>query len=328
MKVPALNPRYLPLCATASLLLALFLAGGLQFEGFASLRVASNLLTDNAFLVIAAIGMTFVILSGGIDLSVGSVVALTGVLCAVLIEHLGWNPVLVVPVVILIGTVFGAAMGALIHCFGLQPFIVTLAGMFFARGLATIISEQSIAIEHQYFDAFNNFGIQLPGQAWIGATTLLLIPVVALAIWLAHFTRLGGYIYALGGSRQSAALMGVPIAFTTVAVYALSGLLAALAGVVYTTYTSSGYALAGIGLELDAIAAVVIGGTLLRGGVGYVHGTLLGVLVMGLIQTWISFHGGLNSWWTKIVIGVLVLSFIVLQRWLGRGLAATRSSVA
>jgi simple sugar transport system permease protein len=319
MTIARINPRYLPLCVTGALLLTLFLAGGLQFDGFASSRVVFNLFTDNAFLAIAAIGMTFVILSGGIDLSVGSVIALTGVLTAVLIENYGWHPLFVVPVAILVGTALGAAMGSLIHYCRLQPFIVTLAGMFFARGLATVISEQSIAIEHSFFDAFNDFGIQLPGRAWLGSATLLLIPVFAFAIWLAHYTRLGGYIYAIGGSRQSAALMGVPVALTTITVYALSGTFAALAGLVYTTYTSSGYALAGIGLELDAIAAVVIGGTLLRGGVGYVHGTLLGVLVMGLIQTWISFHGSLNSWWTKIVIGILVLTFIVLQRWLGRG---------
>jgi simple sugar transport system permease protein len=320
MSLSRINPRYLPLYITGALLLTLFLVGGLQFDGFASSRVAFNLFTDNAFLAIAAIGMTFVILSGGIDLSVGSVVALTGVLSAVLIEGFGWHPLLVVPLVILVGTVLGAGMGTLIHYCRLQPFIVTLAGMFFARGLATVISEQSIPIDHPFYDAFNDFGIQLPGRAWLGSASLLLIPVFGFAIWLAHYTRFGGYIYALGGGRQSAALMGVPVALTTIAVYALSGTLAALAGVVYTTYTSSGYALSGIGLELDAIAAVVIGGTLLRGGVGYVHGTLLGVLVMGLIQTWISFHGSLNSWWTKIVIGILVLSFVVLQRWLGRGL--------
>jgi simple sugar transport system permease protein len=208
-------------------------------------------------------------------------------------------------------------MGALIHYFRLQAFIVTLAGMFFARGLATIISEQSIPIEHDFYESVNDFGLMLPGRAWLGSASIILLVIFALAIWLAHFTRAGICIYALGGNRQSAALMGVPVGRTTIGVYMLSGLLAALAGVVYSFYTASGYALAGVGLELDAIAAVVIGGTLLSGGTGYVHGTLLGVLIMGLIQTWISFQGSLNSWWTKIVIGALVLIFIVLQRWLG-----------
>jgi simple sugar transport system permease protein len=145
---------------------------------------------------------------------------------------------------------------------------------------------------------------------------MLLLLVFVAAVWFAHWSRHGGYVYALGGNRQSAALMGVPVGRTTILVYTLSSVLAALSGIVYSFYTASGYALAGIGLELDAIAAVVIGGTLLSGGIGYVHGTLLGVMIMGLIQTWISFHGSLNSWWTRIVIGLLVLIFIALQRWL------------
>jgi ribose/xylose/arabinose/galactoside ABC-type transport system permease subunit len=319
-----LNPRLVPMLVTAALLVLLFVLGGIRFEGFASSRVFFNLFTDNAFLAIAAIGMTFVILSGGIDLSVGAVVALTGVLAAVCIEKLGWHPLLAIPSVVLVGTLIGATMGLLIHCYRLQPFIVTLAGMFFARGLATIISEQSIPIEHAFYERVNDFGWMLPGRAWFGSATMILLVVLSFAIWLAHYTRFGGYVYALGGNRQSAALMGVPIARATIGVYALSGMLAGLAGVVYSLYTASGYALAGVGLELDAIAAVVIGGTLISGGVGYVQGTLLGVLIMGLIQTWISFDGSLNSWWTKIVIGLLVLAFIVLQRWLGHKLAGIR----
>lgn len=312
----SLRSRQLPALVAALLFVVLFVAGGMQFNGFASVRVLTNLFTDNAFLAITAIGMTFVILSGGIDLSVGAVIALSGVLCAVFIEKLGWHPLPAIALVIAFGILFGAVMGGLIHVYQLQPFIVTLAGMFFARGLAAVISEQSIPIEHSFYDAVNNFGFFLPGRAWFGSATILLIVVFALAIWFAHYTRSGGFIYALGGNKQSALLMGVPVGVTTISVYAISSALAALAGVVYSFYTSSGYALAGIGLELDAIAAVVIGGTLLSGGVGYVHGTLLGVMTMGLIQTWISFHGNLNSWWTKIAIGLLFLFFVGLQRWI------------
>jgi len=311
-----LNPRLLPVMVTVALLLLLFIAGAIRFENFGSLRVVMNLFTDNAFLGITAIGMTFVILSGGIDLSVGAVIALSGVLCAVLIEQLGWHPLQAIPLVIVCGSLLGLVMGALIQCYNMQPFIVTLAGMFFARALATILSEQSIPIEHGFVDAINNFGIMLPGRAWFGSAAMALIGIFILAVWLLHYTRLGGYIYALGGNAGSAALMGVPVGRTRILVYILSSTLAATAGVVYCFYTSSGYALAGVGLELDAIAAVVIGGTLLSGGIGYVSGTLLGVLIMGLIQTWISFDGSLNSWWTRIVIGVLVLVFICLQHWL------------
>jgi len=315
-----MNRRYLPVTVTGILFVLLILAGSWQFEGFASLRVFLNLLTDNAFLAVTALGMTLVILSGGIDLSVGSVLAFSSVLCAVLVENFSWHPLQAIPLVLLLGAVFGALMGTIIHVYRLQPFIVTLAGMFFARGLATIISEQSIPIEHPFFEAVNDFGFALPGRAWFSSAAMLLILVFGFGLWLMHFTRLGGYIYALGGNAHSAALLGVPMGFTTVAIYTLSSTLAAAAGIVYTFYTSSGYALSGIGLELDAIAAVVIGGTLLSGGYGYVLGTLLGVMIMGLIQTWISFHGSLNSWWTKIFIGGLVLIFIVFQRWISMGI--------
>lgn len=317
MNTSIINRKYLPLVVTCTLFVVLFMIGAIQFEGFGSGRVLGNLLTDNAFLVITAIGMTFVIISGGIDLSVGAVIALTGVICSVLIQQ-GWHPLQVFPVVLVLGALFGATMGALIHYYQLQPFIVTLAGMFLARGLATTISEQSVAIEHPFYDSLFDFGIQLPGDTWIGTSSIILFFVLIAAILFAHYSKVGGRIYAIGGSRQSAELMGVPIAATTIIIYTLSSVLAVVAGIVFTFYTYSGYALAAVGVELDAIAAVVIGGTLLTGGSGYVFGTLVGVLIMGVIQTYISFDGSLNSWWTKIVIGLLLLVFIGLQKLLSR----------
>lgn len=309
-----MNSKFTSLYVTGGLFLLLFLVGSLQFDNFGSTRVVANLFSDNAFLAITAIGMTFVIISGGIDLSVGAVIALTGVACGVLIGELGMHPLQVFPLVLLGGGLFGATMGALIHFYKLQPFIVTLAGMFLARGLATTLSEESVPIDHPFYDTIADFGIQLPGNAWIGTSTLVLGGVLVVAVLLAHFSRLGGYIYALGGSAQSAQLMGVPVARTTISIYAISGFLSALGGIVYSFYTFSGYSLAAVGMELDAIAAVVIGGTLLTGGSGYVVGTLIGVLIMGVIQTYISFDGTLNSWWTKIVIGLLLFVFIAMQR--------------
>jgi simple sugar transport system permease protein len=176
-----------------------------------------------------------------------------------------------------------------------------------------VLSEQSVPIDHALYQHVNGFGFPV-SSGWVGSAALALVLVLAAALWLAHFTRLGAYIYAIGGNAQSARLMGVPVRATTVGIYALSSALAALAGIFYSFYTASGYALAGIGLELDAIAAVVIGGTLLTGGYGSIVGTLLGVLLMGLVQTYISFNGQLNSWWTKIVIGALVLVFVTLQK--------------
>lgn len=309
-----IHKKFIPLIITFALFIVLFGIGSVQFEGFGSARVFFNLLSDNAFLIIAAIGMTFVILSGGIDLSVGAVIALTGVIASVLITEYHWSPLWVFPTVLILGTIFGSLMGAIIHYYSIQPFIVTLAGMFFARGLASVISEESIPIEHDFYNQVSAFGFEILDGAWIGSSTIICIIVLILAMLLAHYSRFGGRVYAIGGDAKSAALMGVPIASTTIGIYALSSFLATLAGIVYSFYTFSGYSLAAVGMELDAIAAVVIGGTLLTGGKGYVLGTLIGVLIMGVVQTYISFDGNLSSWWTKIVIGVLLFAFIALQQ--------------
>lgn len=313
-----LNRKYIPLVVTCTLFFLLFSIGAFQFEGFGSSRVFFNLLSDNAFLIICAIGMTFVILSGGIDLSVGAVIALTGVVTSVLIAKLQWHPLAVFPLVLIGGTIFGSLMGAIIHYYKIQPFIVTLAGMFLARGLASIISEESIPIEHEFYLSIADAGFTLPGDAWVGVSTIICLVVLIIAILVAHFTRFGTRVYAIGGDENSAALMGVPIAKTTITIYAISSGLATLAGIVYSFYTFSGYSLAAVGVELDAIAAVVIGGTLLTGGFGYIFGTLIGVLIMGVVQTYISFDGTLSSWWTKIVIGGLLFCFIALQQLLLR----------
>lgn len=313
-----LNRKFIPLAVTCCLFFLLFGVGSIQFEGFGTSRVFFNLLSDNAFLIIAAVGMTFVILSGGIDLSVGAVIALTGVVCSVLISKYQWHPLVVFPVVLIGGTAFGAIMGAIIHYYKMQPFIVTLAGMFFARGLASVISEESIPIEHEFYNDVSAFGFEIPGDAWIGSSTIICLMVLIVAIIAAHYTRFGGRVYAIGGDANSSALMGIPLAATTIHIYAISSFLATLAGIVYSFYTFSGYSLAAVGVELDAIAAVVIGGTLLTGGYGYMFGTLMGVLIMGVVQTYISFDGTLSSWWTKIVIGLLLFCFIALQQLLVR----------
>ncbi|MCS6159078.1 MULTISPECIES: galactofuranose ABC transporter, permease protein YjfF [Shewanella] len=306
--------RFIPLWITASLLLVMFLIGSMQFDGFASVRVVTNLFRDNAFLLITALGMTLVIISGGIDLSVGSVIALSGVLTSVLITEYHWHPLLAFALVLPLGTLFGALMGSIIHVYKLQPFIVTLAGMFLARGMATTISEESIAIDHPFYDAIADLSIALPGHGSLDISSLIFIIFFIIVAVMMHYSRFGTNVYALGGNAQSAELMGVSIAKTTISIYALSSFLATLAGIVFTFYTFSGYALGAVGVELDAIAAVVIGGTLLTGGSGFVLGTVLGVFLMGVIQTYITFDGTLSSWWTKIVIGLLLFFFIVLQK--------------
>jgi ribose/xylose/arabinose/galactoside ABC-type transport system permease subunit len=306
--------QYLPILVTVALFVLVFLAGSFRYTGFFSMQVFTNLLIDNAFLLIVAVGMTFVIVSGGIDLSVGSMVALTTMLSATLVEQQGWPPAVVIPLVLLFGAVFGGGMGAIIHYFNIQPFIVTLAGMFLARGLCYVISINTITINNSFYKDMAMTKIRLPGGGFISISVLIALAVVLLAIYLAHYTRFGRNTYAIGGSEQSALLMGLPVARTKMLVYAFSGFCSALGGVVFTFYMLSGYGLHAVGLELDAIAAVVIGGTLLTGGVGYVAGTVFGVLIQGVIQTIINFEGTLSSWWTKIVIGVLLFVFILLQR--------------
>ena len=308
------HAKFLPLLATLSLFVAMATFGSVSYTGFFSAQAFLNLLIDNAFLVIVAVGMTFVILTGGIDLSVGSVVALSTMVLAELVEKQHWNMWLAIPLVLLMGAGLGAFMGWLIQRFRLQPFIVTLAGMFLARGLCYLISIDSISITDEAYTTLAQMRVALWSGAEVSVSALLALGVVALAVFLAHATEFGRTVYAIGGNVHSATLMGLPVARTTVLVYTLSGFCSALGGVVFTLYMLSGYGLHAVGLELDAIAAVVIGGTLLSGGVGYVVGTLFGVLTLGLIQSLIMFDGSLSSWWTRIVIGALLFVFCVLQR--------------
>jgi ribose/xylose/arabinose/galactoside ABC-type transport system permease subunit len=306
--------RIPPVVASVLLLLAMVAFGSIMYTGFFSAQVFLNLLIDNAFLLVVAVGMTFVILTGGIDLSVGSVVALTTMVSAALVEHRHWSPGIVIPLVLAGGAVFGALQGWLIHRFRLQAFIVTLAGMFLARGLCYVISIDSISITDPTFTAIAQMRVPLFGGAALSVGSLIALALFAVGLFVAHGTAFGRNVYAIGGSEHSALLMGLPVAGTVVGVYAFSGFCAALGGVLYTFYMLSGYGLHATGMELDAIASVVIGGTLLAGGVGLVAGTLCGVLMLGLIQTLITFDGSLSAWWTKIVIGALLLAFCLLQR--------------
>ncbi|MFI7587122.1 galactofuranose ABC transporter, permease protein YjfF [Spongisporangium articulatum] len=308
------HPRHVPVLATLALLVAMWSAGALRYENFSHPQVLLDVFINNGFLLVVGVGMTFVILTGGIDLSVGSVVALTTVLSASLLEKQHWNPLLVIATVLLVGTVLGAAMGTMIHVFDVQPFIATLAGMFLARGLCYVISLESIPIDDKLFTALATKRIPLGGDLSVTWSVVIALATVAVAAYVLHQTRFGRTVYAIGGNQQSALLMGLAVGRTKIAVYAISGLCSALGGVLMAFYTLSGYSLNAVGMELDAIAAVVIGGTLLTGGVGYVFGTVLGVLVLGLIQTLIAFDGTLSSWWTRMFVGAILFVFVLLQR--------------
>jgi simple sugar transport system permease protein len=307
------SPKTGPVLITAVLFVLMYVAGGARYRGFLSGQVFLNLLIDNAYLIVLAVGMSFVIITGGIDLSVGAVVALSTIIAARLLEQ-GWSPVLVIPIILVATSVLGLLVGLMIHVFKVQPFIATLAAMFLARGLCYIIAKESITIDNPFFVTMANLRIPVGPRMSITPSVIIALLVLAVGVWVLQYTRFGRTAYALGGAEQSGMLMGLPTSRTKVLVYVISGFCSGLAGVLFAFYTLSGYSLTAVGTELDAIAAVVIGGTLLSGGYGFVLGSALGVLVLGLIQTIITFEGTLSSWWTKIFIGALLLVFIILQK--------------
>lgn len=308
-----LASQHLPLIATLLVLAVLFTTASSLYDNFFSGRVAANLIGDNAYLGIAAIGMTLVILSGGIDLSVGSVLGFTTIFIATMIQRFHMPPLAAIALSAFIGAVFGLAMGFLIDRFDLPPFLVTLGGMFFARGMGFFLSQESVGIEDPFYSKLADFSFSL-GSASFASWAMIYVVLFILGILLTHQTAFGRNVYALGGNESSARLMGVPVSRTKLAVYALSGLSASLAGAVYTINTGSGNPTNGVGFELDVIAAVVVGGTMLTGGVGSQIGTLAGVLIFGTIKSALVFDGRLNSSWLRIAMGVLLLVFILLQR--------------
>ena len=300
----------LPTFAAIAILLLLFIGAEIFLRGdFISPRNISALLLDNAFLLILAVGMTFVIVTAGIDLSVGSVMAFTGIWLAKLLEA-GTSPAIAIAAALLGGALVGLLIGTLVQFFDVQPFIASLAGLFLARGLAFVVSLSSIKVETEAVLWLQSTRFRL-GDWYLTPTGIVALLVVLVGAYVTQYPRFGRTTYAGGGNRQ-AALMGLKVARTTVAVYVISGVCGGLAGLVLTAYSGAGYPRNGVGTELDVIAAVVIGGTLLTGGRGHVLGSLVGVFVYGTIKTIISFMGAEQSW-TQIVIGALLLLFIGVQ---------------
>jgi len=308
-----LNKDYIAIYATIALFVGLFLIGSVMYRGFLSSQVFANLFIDNAYLIVVAIGEAVAILTGGIDLSVGAMIAFVSMITASLLQK-GVNPFLVMIIVLIVGIVFGTIQGFLIQKFKLHPWIVTLAGMFFARGSSYVISIDTITIDNPVFTTISSVRIPIVPGAFISINVVVSLLVVIAAAYMLKFTKFGRTVYAIGGNENSAKLMGLPVERTKILVYTFSGFCSALGGLLFTIYTLSGYGLHCNGMEMDAIAACVIGGILLTGGYGYIIGPLFGVLTTGIIQSLIMFDGTLNSWWTKIAVGMLLFLFIVLQR--------------
>ncbi len=303
-----------PLLTTITIFILVYVIGGRLYPAMQKPQVFFNLFVNNAALLIVSIGMTFVILTKGIDLSVAGMIALTSAASAALLLN-GVNPIIVMLLMLLMGIVFGLAMGSLIHYLKVEPFIVTLMGLFFARGMAYIITLASLTIKDPFYRymALTKLHIPFFEKAYVYIPSLVGPLLLLVAIYLANFTRFGRTVYAIGNNEQSAMLMGLPVARTKIAVYAFGGFCSALAGIVFSISLLSGYGGYAPGMELDAIASVVIGGTMLTGGVGNVIGTLFGVLINGTIVSILQFNGTLSSWWTRIGVGALTLIFIGIQ---------------
>jgi ribose/xylose/arabinose/galactoside ABC-type transport system permease subunit len=242
------------------------------------------------------------------------VIALVSTASAALLRG-GANPYLVIPLMIVIGVALGTLMGWIIQYLKVQPFIVTLMGLYLARGLAYIISLSSVGITNAVYKKIALTPIYIPfmEKVYIYPTTLVGPIMLLVAIYLLFFTRFGRTIYAMGNNEQSALLMGLPVPRTKVLAYAFSGFCSALAGIVFSMSLLAGYGQHATGMELDSIAAVVIGGTSLFGGIGNVIGTLFGVMIHGTIVSVLQFNGTLSSWWTRIGVGVLTLIAIGIQ---------------
>jgi len=303
-----------PLLTTITIFILVFIMGGLMYPAMQKPQVFFNLFINTASLLIVAIGMTFVIITGGIDLSVAGMIALTSAASAALLAK-GATPVMVIPLMLVMGVAFGLTLGCVIHFLKVQPFIVTLMGLFFARGMAYIITLEALPIQDvtYRFLALTKVHIPFIDKAYVYIPSLIGPLLLIVVIYLSYWTRFGRTVYAIGNNEQSARLMGLPVGRTKITVYAFSGFCSALAGIVWSISLLSGYGGYAPGMELDAIAAVVIGGTLLTGGVGGVVGTLFGVLISGTIVSILQFNGTLSSWWTRIGVGVLTLIFIGIQ---------------
>ncbi|HKI54375.1 MAG TPA: hypothetical protein VJ987_09630 [Anaerolineales bacterium] len=303
-----------PLLTTITVFILVYFLGGRLYPAMQKPQVFFNLFINTASLMIVSIGMTFVIITKGIDLSVAGMIALTSAASASLLAK-GTNPIAVIPLMLLMGIIFGFTLGCIIHFLKVEPFIVTLMGLFFARGMAYVITLEALPIQDPTYRWLALTKVHIPFfvKEYVYIPSLVGPILLLVVIYLSFFTRFGRTVYAIGNNEQSARLMGLPVGRTKIIVYTFSGFCSALAGVVWSISLLSGYGGYAPGMELDAIASVVIGGTLLTGGVGNVIGTLFGVLINGTIVSILQFNGTLSSWWTRIGVGVLTLVFIGIQ---------------
>ena len=326
MKQKKINSNTLLLIITIVLFVFMYAAGCVVYnnKGFGHLQTFLNLLINNAGLLCVACGMTCIMLTGGIDISVGSLIALDCMILAAGMEN--WNmsaPALCI-LVLVIGVVFGMVQGFCVGYLKIQPFIVTMAGMFFGRGMTAVICTDQVSISNEWFVHLANIKIEIPFGGYVNPKGIYQTPFIRLSVLVAllvlvavflmlRYTKFGRSLYAVGGNEQSAVMMGLNVPLTKLKAYVLSSFLCSIGGICFCLNTMSGNVQQATGLEMDAIASSVIGGTPLTGGVGNVIGSFFGVLINGTISTLVKTNGKLLSSWSSIAVAALLCFFIVLQ---------------
>lgn len=295
-----------------------------QGKGFLSPQTFCNILNANAALIIVSCGMSLVMITGGIDISVGGVVTLVCMSCAVFLDKMNGNIPLAIALALGIGLAFGAVQGFLVAYLDIQPFIVTLAGMFFARGMTSIVNNEPFNVTNEAFVALKDTRVYLPGvgttnrlgvfvQSYVTIGVIVALILVVVLFCFLRWTKLGRNFYAVGGNVQSALMLGINTKRTKFLSHLICGLLAGIGGFVYFMYVGSGSPSHASGMEMNAIASSIIGGTMLTGGVGNIIGTLFGVLSLSTIQNIVSSAGLDQAWWTGITIAGMLCLFLVVQ---------------
>ena len=293
-------------------------------SGFLKPQTFFNILNENASLIILSCGMSIVMITGGIDISVGTLTALICMSCAVHLDYNGGSVLTAVLLALFIGLMFGLVQGFLVAYLQIQPFIVTLAGMFFAKGMTTIVNATQFNVEHEGFQALKSTRIYVPGMgsvnklgtyvpAYVEIGVVIALAVVILLFALLRWTRLGRSFYAVGGNMQSANMLGINVKRTKFLAHLLCGILAGIGGFVYFLHVGSGSPSHASGAEMNAIASSIIGGTMLTGGIGNIAGTFFGVLSLGTIKNIVSSLGLDEAWWTNITVAAMICLFLVIQ---------------
>ena len=324
-KISNMSDTNLLLTITVVVFFAMYIGAILfQGKGFLKPQTFFNILNANASLIILSCGMSIVMITGGIDISVGGVTAFVSMCCAVYLDYHQGNVFVSMLIALAIGLAFGAVQGYLVAYLDIQPFIVTLAGMFFARGMTTIVNSAPFNVANEAFVALKETRVIVPGMGSvnklgkyvnayveIGVVAALIIVIVLFCVL--RWTKLGRSFYAVGGNRQSALMLGINVKRTRFLSHLICGLLAGIGGFVYFLHVGSGSASHASGMEMNAIASSIIGGTMLTGGVGNIIGTFFGVLSLSTIQNIVSSAGLDQAWWTGITIAAMLCLFLVVQ---------------